>query len=70
MQPMSRIKLRAANNMFEVSLVSVNEEQKTIDVLWDEGETRTFAWSAIIWGESGKEIYHKPSAPATPSMCL
>lgn len=68
MPPMSRIKLRSSNALVEVSLVAVHEERKTVEVLWDERVTKEFSWSAIIWGETGKEIVYKPSVAVNPSQ--
>ena len=66
---MSRIKVRVSTGVFEVSLISVDEDNGTVDVIWDGGIKRTFKWSSLVWGESqGEPICHKPSVAAPPEL--
>ncbi|KAH8112521.1 hypothetical protein DFH11DRAFT_1511673 [Phellopilus nigrolimitatus] len=48
---MSRIKLRVSAGVFEVSVVAVNEERSTVEVIWDDGIKREFKWSSLVWGK-------------------
>lgn len=64
MPPMSRIKMRVASGVFEVSLVAVNEDRRTIEVIWDAGVKREYSWTSIIWGKTEQAVGQKPSAVA------
>ncbi|KAJ7078409.1 jumonji superfamily protein [Mycena belliarum] len=48
--PLSRIKLRVSAGVFEVTLMRVVEERRSVEVLWDLGEVREFKWGSIILG--------------------
>ena len=63
---MSRIKLRVSAGVFEVSLVRVVEERKSVEVLWDGGIRREFSWNSIVWGKTGdnQQVGQKPSVMA------
>jgi len=37
--------------MFEVSLISINDTARTVDVFWDFGVQRTFKWCNIVIDE-------------------
>ena len=66
---MSRVKVRVSTGVFEVSLLSVDEEGGTIDVLWNDGIKRTFKWSSLIWVESqGEPTRRKPSVTAPQEL--
>ncbi|EJD00680.1 JmjC-domain-containing protein [Fomitiporia mediterranea MF3/22] len=67
---MSRIKLRVSAGVFEVSLLSVNEERNTIEVIWDDGIRREFKWSSLVWGKTDQMVGHKPTvaAPEQPNF--
>ena len=66
---MSRIKVRVSTGVFEVSLISVDEDNGTVDVIWDGGIKRAFKWSSLVWGESqGEPIGHKQSVAAPPDL--
>jgi len=41
---MSRIKIRVSAGVFEVSLLRVIDETKSVEVLWDRGVKREFKW--------------------------
>ncbi|KAH7886650.1 JmjC domain, hydroxylase-domain-containing protein [Phlebopus sp. FC_14] len=60
--PMSRIKIRVSAGVFEVSLVRVLEETKSVEVLWDRGIKREFKWGSVIFGNTdGQTVMQKPS---------
>ena len=62
---MSRIKIRVSAGVFEVSLVRVIEETKSIEVLWDRGIKREFKWGSVVFGQTdGQTVMQKPSEPA------
>lgn len=62
---MSRIKIRVSAGVFEVSLVRVIEETKSIEVLWDRGIRREFKWGSIVFGQTDDQtVMQKPSEPA------
>lgn len=63
--PMSRIKIRVSAGVFEVSLVRIIEETKSVEVLWDRGIKREFKWGSVLFGSSdGQSVVQKPSEPA------
>ncbi|KAG6332296.1 hypothetical protein ID866_6791 [Astraeus odoratus] len=69
--PMSRIKIRVSAGVFEVSLVRIIEETKSVEVLWDRGIKREFKWGSVMFGSSdGHSVVQKPSelAPAPASQ--
>lgn len=53
---MSRIKVRVSSGVFEVSLLRVIDETKSVEVLWDQGVKREFKWGAIIFGNTDRPI--------------
>lgn len=62
---MSRIKIRVSAGVFEVSLVRVIKEAKSIEVLWDRGIKREFKWGSVVFGQTdGQTVMQKPSEPA------
>ncbi|OBZ73253.1 Lysine-specific demethylase 4D [Grifola frondosa] len=75
--PMTRIKLRVSAGVFEVSLLRVIEESKSVEVLWDRGVRREFKWGSVVFGNTeGVTVGQKPtelapeneqSVSATPS---
>ncbi|KAF8493735.1 JmjC domain, hydroxylase-domain-containing protein [Russula emetica] len=63
--PMSRIKIRVSAGIFEVSLVRVIEESKSVEVLWDRGIKREFKWGSVVFGNlEGQTIGQKPTEAA------
>ncbi|KAH9986867.1 JmjC domain, hydroxylase-domain-containing protein [Russula vinacea] len=63
--PMSRIKIRVSAGIFEVSLVRVIEEFKSVEVLWDRGIKREFKWGSVVFGNlEGQTIGQKPTEAA------
>ncbi|KAJ6452291.1 JmjC-domain-containing protein [Mycena sanguinolenta] len=51
--PLSRIKIRVSAGVFEVTLVRVHEDRRSIEVLWDtQGDVREFKWGAVILGQT------------------
>ncbi|KAJ7199590.1 JmjC-domain-containing protein [Mycena pura] len=48
LQPLSRIKIRVSAGVFEVTLIRVLEEKRSVEVLWDLSEVREVRWSNII----------------------
>lgn len=69
--PMSRIKIRVSSGVFEVSLVRIIEETKSIEVLWDRGVKREFKWGSVLFGSSdGQAVVQKPAEPAPMQMTL
>jgi hypothetical protein len=62
---MSRIKIRVSAGVFEVSLVRIIEENKSIEVLWDRGIKREFKWGSVVFGQTDDQtVMQKPSEPA------
>ena len=62
---MSRIKIRVSAGIFEVSLVRVIEESKSVEVLWDRGIRREFKWGSVVFGNlEGQTIGQKPTEAA------
>ncbi|EGO23094.1 hypothetical protein SERLADRAFT_350081 [Serpula lacrymans var. lacrymans S7.9] len=62
---MTRIKIRVSAGVFEVSLVRVIEESKSVEVLWDRGVKREFKWGSVVFGQTDEQnIQQKPSEPA------
>ncbi|KAF8648878.1 hypothetical protein AX16_006153 [Volvariella volvacea WC 439] len=59
--PMSRIKIRVSAGVFEVSLIRVNEDLGSVEVLWDRGVTREFKWGSVIFGNTEGPIQQKPT---------
>lgn len=69
--PMSRIKIRVSSGVFEVSLVRIIEETKSIEVLWDRGVKREFKWGSVLFGSSdGQAVVQKPAEPAPMQLTL
>ena len=63
--PMSRIKIRVSASIFEVSLVRVIEESKSVEVLWDRGIKREFKWGSVVFGNlEGQTVGQKPAEAA------
>ena len=62
--PMSRIKLRNSAGVFEVSLVRVIPEIKSVEVLWDRGVKREFKWGCVVFGATEGVVGQKPSEVA------
>ena len=62
---MSRIKIRVSAGVFEVSLLRVIDESKSIEVLWDRGIKREFKWGSVVFGHTdGQTVMQKPFEPA------
>ncbi len=61
---MTRIKLRVSAGVFEVSLLRVIEETKSVEVLWDRGLKREFKWGSVVFGSTESVVGHKPMMPA------
>ncbi|PFH49168.1 hypothetical protein AMATHDRAFT_76346 [Amanita thiersii Skay4041] len=60
---MARIKIRVSAGVFEVSLLRVIEETKSVEVLWDRGIKREFKWGSVVFGSTGATVQQKPSEP-------
>lgn len=58
---MARIKIRVSAGVFEVSLIRVIEETKSIEVLWDRGIKREFKWGSVVFGSTDGPVQQKPS---------
>jgi len=66
--PMTRIKIRVSAGVFEVSLIRVIEDTKSVEVLWDRGVKREFKWGSVVFGSTnGQTVLQKPSEVA-PNM--
>lgn len=65
--PMARIKLRVSAGVFEVSLVRVIEETKSVEVIWDRGMKREFKWGSIFFGTAEVVVGQKPTEVAPPA---
>ncbi|KAG5653889.1 hypothetical protein H0H81_009712 [Sphagnurus paluster] len=59
--PMARIKIRVSSGVFEVSLLSVIEATKSVEVLWDKGDKKEFKWTSVIFGSTDGPVLQKPS---------
>lgn len=61
---MARIKLRVSAGVFEVSLVRVMEETKSVEVIWDRGMKREFKWGSVVFGNTEAVVGQKPTEVA------
>ncbi|KAJ7243881.1 hypothetical protein B0H12DRAFT_1129888 [Mycena haematopus] len=62
--PLSRIKIRVSAGVFEVTLVRVHEDRRSIEVLWDtQGEVREFKWGAVMMGQTSLPTTQVPDFP-------
>lgn len=66
---MSRIKVRVSSGVFEVSLLRVIDETKSVEVLWDQGVKREFKWGSIIFGNTDRTIGRRPADPGAETSC-
>lgn len=66
---MSRIKVRVSSGVFEVSLLRVIDETKSVEVLWDRGVKREFKWGAIVFGNTDRAVGQKPAEPGADTSC-
>ncbi|KAJ7320925.1 JmjC domain, hydroxylase-domain-containing protein [Mycena albidolilacea] len=65
--PLSRIKVRVSAGVFEVTLVRVYEERRSVEVLWDAaGEMRELKWGAVILGQTSLPTMQLPDFNANP----
>jgi hypothetical protein len=64
---MARIKIRVSAGVFEVSLIRVIEEAKSVEVLWDRGVKREFKWGSVVFGSTEGPVQQKPSEIITES---
>ncbi|KAG8731860.1 hypothetical protein FRC11_001925 [Ceratobasidium sp. 423] len=55
----ARIKVRASGGVFAVTLVNVYEDRRTVEVMWDQGLTKEFKYTSVVWMEDG-EVQEKP----------
>ncbi|KAI0340988.1 hypothetical protein BDW22DRAFT_1378501 [Trametopsis cervina] len=68
--PMTRIKLRVSAGVFEVSLVRVVEETKSVEVIWDRGMKREFKWGSVVFGNTDGVVGQKPTEVAPPPPAI
>jgi hypothetical protein len=63
---MSRIKIRVSAGVFEVSLINVIQDLSMVEVIWDQGQKRTFKFSSIVFGQTKDDevVGHKPTEVA------
>ncbi|KAG8701435.1 hypothetical protein FRC08_004080 [Ceratobasidium sp. 394] len=47
----SRIKVRSSGGVFAVTLVNVYEDRRTVEVVWDQGATKEFRYSSVVWSD-------------------
>ncbi|KAG8875366.1 hypothetical protein FRB97_005178 [Tulasnella sp. 331] len=47
----ARIRIKNSSGLCEVTLVSVNEERRSVIVLWTDGDRKEFQWSSIVWSD-------------------
>ena len=66
---MSRIKVRVSSGVFEVSLLRVIDETKSVEVLWDQGVKREFKWGAVVLGSTDRAMGQKPANPGADTSC-
>ncbi|KAH7320507.1 JmjC domain, hydroxylase-domain-containing protein [Rhizoctonia solani] len=55
----ARIKVRASGGVFAVTLVNVYEDRRTVEVIWDQGSTKEFKYTSVVWTDDG-EVQEKP----------
>ncbi|KEP47211.1 putative jumonji family transcription factor [Rhizoctonia solani 123E] len=55
----ARIKVRASGGVFAVTLVNVYEDRRTVEVIWDQGSTKEFKYTSVVWADDG-EVQEKP----------
>ncbi|CAE6492394.1 unnamed protein product [Rhizoctonia solani] len=55
----ARIKVRASGGLFAVTLVNVYEDRRTVEVIWDQGSTKEFKYTSVVWTDDG-EVQEKP----------
>lgn len=67
---MSRIKVRVSSGVFEVSLLRVIDETKSVEVLWDQGIKREFKWGSIIFGSTDRVTGQGPAEPGANTSCM
>ncbi|KAJ7641325.1 JmjC-domain-containing protein [Roridomyces roridus] len=51
--PLARIKIRASSGVFEVTLIRVVEERRSVEVLWGATEVREVKWANIVFPTTG-----------------
>lgn len=70
----SLIKLRITNGIFEVQLLRIVEERRTVEVLWDADKDlkKEFSWKSVLVGNTEGIVAQKPSdvAPRPSRECL
>ncbi|CAE6482174.1 unnamed protein product [Rhizoctonia solani] len=59
----ARIKVRTSGGVFAVTLVNVYEDRRTVEVIWDQGSTKEFKYTSVVWTEDG-EVQEKPGKVA------
>lgn len=59
----SLIKLRITNGIFEVQLLRIVEERRTVEVLWDadKDQRKEFSWKSVLVGNTDGIVAQKPS---------
>ncbi|KAM5532458.1 hypothetical protein V8D89_013874 [Ganoderma adspersum] len=59
----SLIKLRITNGIFEVQLLRIVEERRTVEVLWDADKDlkKEFSWKSVLVGNTEGIVAQKPS---------
>ncbi|KAJ7112889.1 JmjC domain, hydroxylase-domain-containing protein [Mycena epipterygia] len=67
--PLSRIKIRVSAGVFEVTLMRVLAERRSVEVLWDLGEVREFKWGSIILGATNLPTMQFPGASSHDPIC-
>ncbi len=69
----SLIKLRITNGIFEVQLLRIIEERRTVEVLWDADKDlkKEFSWKSVLVGNTEGIAAQKPSdvAPRPSREC-
>lgn len=51
--PYARIRIKLPSGLFEVTLVSVDQQKEEVEVIWTTGSTRRCKWSTIVWDQDG-----------------
>ncbi|KAJ7280431.1 JmjC-domain-containing protein, partial [Mycena rebaudengoi] len=62
---LARIKIRVSSGVFEVTLMRVLEDRRSVEVLWDLGDLREFKWGSIILGATSLPTVQLPATPST-----
>nr|GAT52723.1 specific transcriptional repressor [Mycena chlorophos] len=66
--PFARVKIRVSSGQFEVTIVRVLEEKRSVEVLWDASEVREVKWANLILVPNSYGVAPQPQLASTPTM--